>query len=457
MTAPGRMTGVEEFTANFPSNIKGSNPGIRVSADGRRTNDTDVCAEFTDNNGNTGQIGHQDGEWYAILNGAKSSLGFGYNVISYGARGNNTTDDSAAFASAIAAAAANGGGIVTIPPKQYKLSSPIALTQGVMLMGQGTTQRITGSSGRPILNFYGAGGFTVTASASGSLSGFGLRGLIADGTNATAGSSGLYLDATAASSQISGFHADDVTIRNFPQHQILHDGTVWDVCYRRVTAHNPDAAADDVVRIQNGTPSQITFHDCFLAPYTAGKWALKQTTAGGATRFFGGTVAPLNNGAGANGIYMNGGLHIYGAHLEGIPGQTGTIGIQLLGSLGSKLSPSACQSFGTNVQIGDGTATAARGWCIDGDVHGYNAGGGGDVVVTAGGSRLGMILNLGYGNATQTVVDNRLGTDALHEVGKLYRLDFNTANVTGAKGGNVALANLLTVLASLGLVVDSTT
>lgn len=69
-----------------------------------------------------------------------------FNVKDYGAKGDGSTDDTAAFTSAVAAAVS---GTVFVPAGTYVISSEIALSDGVTIMGQGYNsclKRKTGSA-----------------------------------------------------------------------------------------------------------------------------------------------------------------------------------------------------------------------------------------------------------------------------------------------------------------------
>lgn len=62
-----------------------------------------------------------------------------FNVLAYGARGDNATDDSGAIQAAINAAYDAGGGTVFLPPtgKPYKINTGLTVPNGVWLEGRG--------------------------------------------------------------------------------------------------------------------------------------------------------------------------------------------------------------------------------------------------------------------------------------------------------------------------------
>lgn len=70
-----------------------------------------------------------------------------FNVMSYGAKGDDSTNDRAAFAAADAAAAAYGGGDVVYPAKTFRVGSATPVSTGVNHLGQGwaTLIRCTGN------------------------------------------------------------------------------------------------------------------------------------------------------------------------------------------------------------------------------------------------------------------------------------------------------------------------
>ena len=58
-----------------------------------------------------------------------------FNVLDYGAKGDNSTDNTKAFASALAAAATAGGGVVVAPPGLYRFQGSLSVGEGVRLQG----------------------------------------------------------------------------------------------------------------------------------------------------------------------------------------------------------------------------------------------------------------------------------------------------------------------------------
>ena len=340
------------------------------------------------------------------------------SVKDFNAKGDGSTDDAAAFTAAITAVSGNGGDvIVPYSANAYRVNSTLTLPGGVRLIGQGSQQRWY-SSIRPVrIDFRGSGSaITVAPGAAVAIQGGAVINMQVDGTNSAAGTNGLYLNASAAGSSINGFMTDGAAFTNFPNYQVYHNGTVYDITHIRLAAHNSGVAANDVVRIENGVPSQIKFIDPFILPYTTAKWGINASVSD-ALVVIGGTVAPQDSaGAGANGISANGGLVLLGSSIEGVAGKTGTVGILYKGSTAAIIQPAALFQFGANVKIGDGTAAQARGWFIAGGVSQFNAGGKGDVWITNGGSRTGMVGTLGFAGGTPTITDERLSIDGVNEL-----------------------------------------
>lgn len=345
------------------------------------------------------------------------------SVMDFGALGNNVADDYVAILAAVTWAKLTGGTVYFPKPSvAYKMGTTLVLGDGVTLIGDCPAMRWRNVNTPVRINYTGGGAAVTVAPATTVLvDGVQMRGLHFDGTSAAAGAHGLYLNCSAASSSIEGCYFEDCAFTNFPGNQICHVGNVFDVVYKRVAGLNPARASLDIVNVSALLPSQLTFDDCWLSPYTTGTWGFIGN--GVDVRFIGGTVAPYDNSVtGANGISQYGGLSIQGTHVENRNSlATGNIGIRYYNSNGAHIAPSACLTFGTGVQIGlaNGDANVASGWVIAGSVSGNNTGAGGhDVVITNGGVRTGVILG---GGASIVVLDNRQGVDGVAEVSRMNR------------------------------------
>ena len=60
-----------------------------------------------------------------------------YNVRSFGATGDGATDDSDAFHAALAACSDDGGGVVIVPAGRYRITERLTVTDGVTVAGAG--------------------------------------------------------------------------------------------------------------------------------------------------------------------------------------------------------------------------------------------------------------------------------------------------------------------------------
>jgi hypothetical protein len=353
--------------------------------------------------------------------------------------GDNAYDAYTAISTADAVVRALGGGTVFFPRPtvKYKVTQTLTSADGNRWEGEGAPNRWRSARAPVVIRYTGgSAAFKLEAAASTGIDSFQLAGIQFDGVNSTAGCHGFHLKATASGAYIEGVHVDNAAFINFPGNQILHDGVVFDITYRRVTAQNPNRAALDCVRITNTAladgPSQVTFDDCWIAPYTAGKWSILAEICQD-LRLLGGTLAPYVEGTvGANGVQCNGGLTILGTHIEGTdPLNTDAIGVQYKGSNGGMIAPSGCSLFGQGVVIGDGTSAAARGVTIGGSIGNNNTA---DIVITNGGTRVGVILEIGYANSTPTILDNRRDIDGIYEFVNLRGGQVSNAVVRAAPG-----------------------
>ncbi len=330
--------------------------------------------------------------------------------------GSLSLDVATAIQTALNDAAAFGGATVFFPYGKYRIGTTLSWPAGVRLLGDGVNNRwFNGITPCVIYPFGATNGITITPGAATAVGGFSADNIAIVGTNATGTSKGLYLNASAGGSSISAVRFNG-TITDFPGYCAHHNGTVYDVVYDRANMNNATAGAESLVKIENGVPSQLTFDDCYLVQYTNAKWCVDHT--GNNLRFVNGTVAA--GSANANGIKAGGGLSIFGTHVEG-PG-TGTtgIGIQYLGAFGGLIAPSVCAGYGIGVRIGDGTASEASAYVLCGGITGFSAGGTGDVVITAGGVRSGLIAQLSRaGGIDPTVVNLRLSVDGEAEPSRL--------------------------------------
>jgi hypothetical protein len=111
------------------------------------------------------------------------------NVVTYGADPTGTSDSTAAIVLAIAAVATLGG-VVYFPAGVYRVNSTITCSQpGVIFMGAGKSATI--------IKYYGSGDciriYSTTLTSPNGVYGGGVKQLMIDGTNASAGACGLHL------------------------------------------------------------------------------------------------------------------------------------------------------------------------------------------------------------------------------------------------------------------------
>jgi hypothetical protein len=362
------------------------------------------------------------------------------SVKDFGATGNGLTDDTSAIKTAILAVKNAGGGDVIFPQGTYKVSATLQGADGVRLVGASATNRWRSARTGVVINYTGSGSaVAVTPSASVGIDSFQMYGIELNGSSSSAGTNGLFLNAVASNSYIEGCLFENCTFRDFPANQINHTGTAFDITYRHCTVMNPSRASSHLVYIvASGAdlPSQITFDDCWFAPYTASTWAVYAAQCND-LRFINGTVAPYVAGAtGAYGVICSGGLTILGTHFENADNvSTTNIGIQYIGSNGAYIAPSTCALFGRGVMIGDGTSSAARGWTVAGSVGNNNSI---DLLVTNGGSRTGTILQMGFSDGTPVITNNRKDIDGISEV--LYANDGKISQVPVSASAGTAAA-----------------
>ena len=357
--------------------------------------------------------------------------------------GDNDYDAYTAISTADAVVRALGGGTVFFPRPsvKYKVTQTLTSRDGVRWEGEGAPNRWRAAQAPVVVRYTGSGAaFKLEAGVDEGIDSFQLKGLQFDGVDSAASCHGFHLKATASGAYIEGLLVENSAFINFPGNQILHDGVVFDITYRRLTAQNPNRAALDCVRITNTAladgPSQITFDDCWIAPYTAGKWSILAEICQD-LRLLGGTLAPYVTGTvGANGVQCNGGLTILGTHIEGTdPLNTDAIGVQYKGSNGGIVAPSGLSLFGQGIVVGDGTADAARGLTIGGSIGNNNTA---DIVITNGGTRVCTILEIGYANSAPTILDNRRDVDGVYEVVNLRDGMMSNVVVRAAPGTDTA-------------------
>ena len=344
---------------------------------------------------------------YSMITGAV------VNILDRGADPTGVSDNASVINTAITDVAAAGGGTVYFPAGTYRTNTSIVLKDKVTLQGDGVPSRTDVAVSPTRILHYGnnPGLLAQTPTLIGE---FSLQNIEFDGTNAGATSSGLSMDAHTNGGAIVGTKVYDCTFCNFPNYQVLQNGTVFDNTFTNCSFHNYDRTAGDCYHIgPNGDPTQQSFINCFFINVTAGSWAFRAERPTN-PRFIGGTIGPSN--VAANGISALGGLFVYGTHLEGLGPPSGSVGIFYKGSTGAFISPAECIVFDVGILIGDGGSDTARGWTIAGCVGANTTF---DVKITSGGPRAGTLCETGFIGGGRVIYDERAVIDKVYEVSRV--------------------------------------
>jgi hypothetical protein len=188
------------------------------------------------------------------------------------------------------------------------------------------------------------------------------------------------------------------------------------------------SSGDHVAGVDSATPGEATFRG-------------GDATGGGAS----GAAAFLRGGA-SDGVALGGQVNMVG----GFGGPGGGVGGSCVVTGGTGLGGGAGGQ--TSVSGGAGLTGIGGNLILAGGIAGTGAGGDARVNGGAGSGGPDGDVDIGLTNTTNVNVaaaGNALGFHGAAAVAQ--------QTITGAKGGNAALTDLLTKLATLGLVVDSTT
>lgn len=173
----------------------------------------------------------------------------------------------------------------------------------------------------------------------------------------------------------------------------------------------------------------------------------------GAQFYFAGGAAVDGDGGG---FYADGGA-ASGTGDGGDIGFTGGATVDGLGGAFSAVGGAATTGTGGAIDLISGGASSGGESGVVTIKSGDVAGGGGvvaNVIVDAGagsGGAVSNVVKVGTINATGVSIGKAAGTLQFHGFGS----GVTKQTVTGSRGGNAALASLLTALANLGLIVDS--
>lgn len=251
----------------------------------------------------------------------------------------------------------------------WTLTVPLKPFNGQTLEGVGGNNRWRSATSATKLNYTGVtAAIQIAPSAGNGADSVLVRDIQLDGTGATGSVDGILLDGSAAAAYIEGITFDNVTVTNFPRYQVYGKGTVFDIYFDHFTAHNAARAANNLIHYEGSNASTWEFNNPWLVPYTTGKWAFFAGKTGALPTngisnviFRGGTVAGGEGTAsvseGANGVWVNGGLSIYGTSFNGSEvDQARTIGIRYTATNGAVISPSQLGFWGTGIELGNSGA-----------------------------------------------------------------------------------------------------
>jgi len=393
-----------------------------------------------------------------------------YNVkVDYNAKGDGSTDDTTAISNAISAANSNGGGVVYFPPGTY-ITGQQTLYSQVYLLGAGpaaTVLQLKNSANTNLLQSYQFSSLTGTNQEAGPTH-FGIFNLSLNG-NKTNNTSGDGLEIYGSSYRIQ-----NVNIHDFPGRGIYSE---WASGGTDMEAHLYS------FKVYNCGGDGIDWnspHDSVLHQF--------QVFNNGSSA----TGIWINNANGAGTVFIGGhvwGTHTYawrlewGAYLIGCEGE-GASSIQCY-IRGPDGVISGCHFFGGNgygIQFGATNNNANR-WIVDMKISNCPSGG----INFISGYEQNNIIHahilpatgasayVGTPHTTDSiefVVDDGSGDNAqcFHQhhgatsigsagtaTGFFGSSGTTKPTITGSKSGNAALASLITALANLGLVTDSTT
>jgi hypothetical protein len=398
-----------------------------------------------------------------------------YNVkVDYNAKGDGSTDDTTAISNAISAANTAGGGIVYFPPGTY-ITGQQTLYSNVYLVGAGvgaSILKLKNSGNADLLKTYQFDSLTGTNSESGPTH-FGIFNLTLDGNKAN-NTSGDALKIYGKSYRINqvdiynwagrGLYSEwassgddmEAHLRSFKIHDCGGDGINWNGPH--------DSVIEQFQVFRNGTNGiwQNNANGAGTVWIAGHVWGAGHTYA---WRLEWGNylIACEGEGASDTQLYIRGpdGI-VAGGHFFCTSGGGGNYGIKLGATsnnalrwlIGTKISN--CPTAGI---------VFAAGYEQFNIIHSQ-------ILLPTGGSPVAYSGTPHTTDRLELVVDNGQSNNAncYHQMKGPSVLGSATASmgffggsgatqptVTGSKGGNAALASLMSALSNLGLVVDSTT
>jgi len=333
------------------------------------------------------------------------------SVKDYGAVGNGVADDTVAIQNAIAA-----GPSVFFPCGDYKITAKISLSTGKTITGCGPANHWRGSSGTRLVYYGTDRALEIKPPVSTGYDTINIIDIEINGVNATGSAMGLVIDGSASGAYVEGVYTSGMTISDFPSYQMYGTGLIFMLSYHNSTFININRPSGDhtIFFGNNQYRSQVYFYDCNIGQYAVGKWAFKEELS---TRvsFYGGTIfmAGLSGSNGAHGVWVNGGLDLYGTSVEGLPAATASqTAVRYTGSNGANIQGTVIASA-IGVEIGDPASKSTPAiWAVLSGNIGNNVT---DVQIWDGGSRIGTtLLSLGDTATPITVVNARATTDGVY-------------------------------------------
>ena len=365
-----------------------------------------------------------------------------FNVKAYRALGNGVTDDTAAINAAItAAAAANGGlgGTVLLPPGTYMVSAPITLPSGVVLGGSGRTSTIL----RAMTTFSGSALVIMGTSLC-----FGTRV-----ANMTVDCNGYAAKGITSSWLNEQSGLEHVTVQGFSTVGVdWSTGNCQNFTVISVEIYGTNASGIIGMRFGSGV-GLARVRDCTAIPVGATGVAAPASSIG--LQFIGGA------GSAVQGIHVEGcitGIDIDGAsgisvsNVSGIGG-TGIVTniVQLENIEQDCITLFSLFNGGATYTLNDLMDNGAT--AVTSDVGLYARGSGAKASQTVWNTLLYGSQHLGGGIS----IAGNLAHQSTGALGFYGASPAAKPTVTGSKAANPALTSLMTALATLGLVTDSTT
>jgi hypothetical protein len=396
---------------------------------------------------------------------AKGSLVYNVKDAAYGAVGSGAVDDRAALQAACTAAAAAGGGIVFLPSGIYRIDSTLTIGDGVTLMGVGTNPSGSGSRIVTGTAFNGSGTTAISIVAGSDIT---LRDFYFTGRSSGSGSE---ISVTGASRRI------------LIEHLIVNSSSTGFGIAFGATGSVITSEIRRCVVVSVGTGfyiggacTSITLTSCYGNVCTTAGYQIEGTyitlnaCAADGNTLYGyilqnaHSVTLVSCGAESNGRSAFALLNADQVNFIGCRGHANNTTTPasypslayFIGSASNNVAFIGCSDTspagGTTVSMSaDGAYTIqllVHNCLLANIIHS---------TINASGSLMQTHMtmdearNIAFGTTTGT----KIGTSTSQKLAFFNSTPIVKPTVTGAKGGNAALTSLLTQLAALGLIVDS--